>query len=129
MGDAKFFGKQIALLDKEIETLKAKGKEDNKAAEDKYKALSSSADDKYFVLHDEDGTNVRIILFIKANYKDLATKLGKRIQNVEYVNQAALAARKFGSAIYENDERPDVEPDGMNFPFKKFRMDPLAAGG
>jgi hypothetical protein len=47
MGDAKFFGKQIALLDKEIETLKAKGKEDNKAAKDKYKALSSSADDKY----------------------------------------------------------------------------------
>ena len=53
MGDAKFFGKQIALLDKELETLKAKGKENDRAAEDKYKALSSSADDKYFVLQNE----------------------------------------------------------------------------
>ena len=26
--------------------------------------------DKYFVLHDEDGANVKLILFIKANYKD-----------------------------------------------------------
>ena len=46
MGDAKFFGKQIALLDKELETLKAKGKENDRAAEDKYKALSSSCQPK-----------------------------------------------------------------------------------
>lgn len=92
--------------------------------------------DKYFVLHDEDGTNVKLILFIKANYKDakvytvlsqtnLARKLGKHIHNVEYVNQAALASKKFVSAIYESDERPDVEPDGISFSFSRFRMDPL----
>jgi hypothetical protein len=90
----------------------------------------------YFVVHDEDGVNVRLILLIKAKFKDariftvlsqtnLATKLGKHIRNVEYVNQAALASKKFVDSIYETDDKSPAEPDQKLFQFPKFRMDPL----